>query len=181
MHISRTRLGDHYRHVKEYEKAGIPTYKPWIDGKSRKGFGNFNITPFPNPHGDIESWGFYISHYEVGKLLFVTDAEYVQYDFSAFSVNHILCECNYTLDLVDVDSPNFKHKIQGHMSDKTCAEFVKHNNSGSLKNVVLLHGGIGTLDEKSAVERIKGIVDDDVRVEVALPGLEIELRKGIFE
>lgn len=171
---------DHYKFHEQYEKAGIPTYKPWIDGKSRKGLGNFNINPFPNPHGDIESWGFLITHYEIGVLLFVTDAEYVQYDFSAFGVNHILCECNYTLDLVDTDSPNFKHKIQGHMADTTCTEFVKHNNSPKLRNVVLLHSGSGTLDEESAIERIKSVVDADVEVNLAVAGLEIKLNKEAF-
>jgi hypothetical protein len=37
-----------------------------------------------------------------------------------------------------------------------------------------------TLDETDAIRQIKGIVDADVNVYLAEPGLEIELKKEVF-
>lgn len=110
----------------------------------------------------------------------MTDFEYCEYDFSKLNVEHILIECNYQLDMVDVDAPNFKHKVQGHCSDTTCLDFVKHNNSSRLRTVTILHVGSGTIDGDLLVNRIQNIVDSDVSVEIAKHGLEIELRKEAF-
>jgi hypothetical protein len=132
------------------------------------------------PHGDTSSHGFYIRHEEIGQLLFLTDFEYSKHDFSKLNVEHILIECNYQLDMVDVDAPNFRHKIQGHCADTTCLDFVKHNNSSRLRTVTILHVGSGTIDEDLLINRIQNIVDSDVSVEIAKSGLEIELRKDVF-
>lgn len=158
----------------------MKTFCPWlIDDKSVQ-FGDFKIKAFENPHGESTSYGFYIQHNELGKLLFVTDAEYVKYDFSALKVNHILIECNWQDDLVDFDSPNFRHKVEGHMNLDTCREFVRHNASPELRSVVLIHGSTATLNPSEAVQAIKDVVDPDVAVEYAVKGLEMELKKGVL-
>jgi hypothetical protein len=135
------------------------------------------VQAFDNPHGEIISYGFIISHDEIGRLCFVTDAEYVKYDFSALKVNHILIECNWQDDMVDYDSPNFKHKVTGHMSLQTCKDFVKHNASDELHNVILIHWSEATIDLDHAVEEIKSVCDVDVNVVIAELGLEIKLNK----
>ena len=145
-----------------------------------KGIWNFTIKPFENPHGDTKSYGFYIEHPEMGKLIFITDFEYCPYDFSSQHVEHIMIEANYQLDMVDTDAPNFKHKIQGHCSLDTCKEFVRHNKSSNLRNVVLIHTSGSTLDFDNAVKEVKSIVDSDVEVVMAKPGIEIEIQKEAF-
>lgn len=158
----------------------MKTFCPWlIDDKSVQ-YGNFQIKPFENPHGETTSYGFYIKHPEMGQLLFLTDFEFCRYDFSALQVEHLMIECNYQLDMVDMDAPNFKHKIQGHCADTTCLEFIKHNYSPHTRTISIIHTNPMSLDEKAIVERIRTLVDDDVVVGVCYPGYEIELKKEVF-
>lgn len=177
-------VSDHYGHIKEYERAGIPVYAPFLDGEPPRGMvkriWNYAIKTFENPHGETTSYGFYIKHPEMGKLLFLTDFEYCRYDFSALQVEHLMIEANYDVSLLDMDAPNFKHKVQGHCSLDTCKEFVRHNNSPHLRTVCLIHSNPMTLDETDAIRQIKGIVDADVNVVIAEPGMEIELKKEVF-
>jgi len=175
---------DHFRHVKEYEKAGIHVFKPfdYIDGIRISGAysDNFKVYSFELPHGETKSYGFYITHPELGKLLFLTDCEYSPVSFKDMKVNHILCECNYDTKYVDMDAPNFRHKVEGHMNLDTCREFVRHNASPELRSVVLIHGSTATLNPSEAVQAIKDVVDPDVAVEYAVKGLEMELKKNIL-
>ena len=172
--------GDHFKYHAEYSVAGIPLFMPFVsDGKYQQ-FGHFYIKAFELPHGDTKSYGFYIRHEEIGQLLFLTDFEYSPISFEHLNVEHIMIECNYDLQYIDVDAPNFKHKVQGHCSLDTCKEFVKHNNSPHLRTVCLIHSNPMTLDETDAIRQIKGIVDADVNVYLAEPGLEIELKKEVF-
>lgn len=172
--------GDHFKHHAEYSVAGIPLFMPFVrDGKYQQ-FGHFYIKAFELPHGDTKSYGFYIRHKEIGQLLFLTDFEFSPISFEHLNVEHIMIECNYQLDMVDVDAPNFRHKIQGHCADTTCLDFVKHNNSSRLRTVTILHVGSGTIDEDLLINRIQNIVDSDVSVEIAKSGLEIKLNKEVF-
>lgn len=172
--------GDHFKYYAEYKKSGIKIFCPFQEDKKSAQFGGFTIQAFELPHGETKSYGFYIRHEEIGQLLFLTDFEYCEYDFSKLNVEHILIECNYQLDMVDVDAPNFKHKIQGHCADTTCLEFIKHNYSPHTRTISIIHTNPMSLDEKAIVERIKTLVDDDVVVGVCHPGYEIELKKEAF-
>ena len=66
------------------------------------------------------------------------------------------------------------------MSLQTCKEFVRHNKSNNLLNVVLIHASGSTLDFDNAVKEVKSIVDSDVEVVMAKPGIEIEIQKEAF-
>lgn len=178
--LTFARLGDHYRYHEQYEKSGIPTFYPWMTEHKSVQFGGFKINAFELPHGDTKSYGFYIRHEEIGQLLFLTDFEFSPISFEHLKVEHICVECNYQLDMVDVDAPNFKHKVQGHCSLDTCKEFIKHNNNPCLRNVVLIHGSETTLNSTEAVKAIESIVTPDVCVKYAYKGLEMELKKEIF-
>lgn len=181
--LTFARLGDHYRYHEQYEKAGIPIYAPFdLDDptKNVENFGGFNIIPFELPHGETKSYGFYITHPEIGKLLFLTDCEYSPVSFKDMKVNHILVECNYDTQYVDLDAPNFRHKVEGHMNLDTCREFVRHNASPELRSVVLIHGS-NAVNPSEAVQAIKDVVDPDVAVEYAVKGLEMELKKNILQ
>ena len=135
---------------------------------------------FELPHGETKSYGFYITHIEIGKLLFLTDCEYSPVSFKDMKVNHIMIEANYQNDLLDMDSVNFEHKVRGHCSLDTACSFIEHNNSPELRTVTLIHSNPMTLDETDAIRQIKGIVDADVNVVIAEPGLEIELKKEVL-
>lgn len=158
----------------------MKTFCPWlIDDKSVQ-YGNFQIKAFENPHGESTSYGFYIQHNELGKLLFVTDAEYVKYDFSALNINHIMVEANYQNEYLDTEKANFEHKVRGHMSLDTACNFIEHNNSPELRTVCLLHANWNTIDEKQAIESIRRIVDIDVKIAFAESGLTIDLKKDVI-
>ena len=135
---------------------------------------------FELPHGETKSYGFYITHIEIVKLLFLTDCEYSPVSFKDMKVNHIMIEANYQNDLLDMDSVNFEHKVRGHCSLDTACSFIEHNNSPELRTVTLIHSNPMTLDETDAIRQIKGIVDADVNVVIAEPGLEIELKKEVL-
>lgn len=172
--------GDHFKYHAEYSVAGIPLFMPFVsDGKYQQ-FGHYYIKAFELPHGDTKSYGFYIRHEEIGQLLFLTDFEFSPISFEHLKVEHICVECNYQLDMVDVNAPNFKHKVQGHCSLDTCKEFVRFNKSNNLRNVVLVHASRNTLDFDNAVKEVKSIVDSDVEVVMAKPGIEIEIQKEAF-
>jgi len=166
---------DHFGYHAEYEKIGVKAFYPWMREEESVKYGGFKIQAFKNPHGDIVSYGFYIKHEDMGKMLFLTDLEYCPYDMSNLNVNHILVECNYQQDMIDMDAPNFKHKVQGHMSFDTCKEFVRHNISKHLQTVMLIHSNPYTLDENMAVKQIKDMIDYDVNVLCAEAGLQITL------
>lgn len=173
-------LGDHFKYHAEYDGAGIRAFYPWMNGQKKVKYGGFSILPFSLPHGDMQSYGFYITHDEIGKMLFLTDFEYCPYSFDKYNVNHILIECNYDLEYIDVDAPNFKHKVTGHCELQTCKEFVRHNQSKHLRNVVLIHGSDMTLDSKQAVKEIESVVDPDVNVVYATKGLQMMLKRDVF-
>lgn len=173
-------LGDHFKYHAEYDGAGIRAFYPWMNGQKKVKYGGFEIVPFENPHGEGISYGFYIKHEELGKMLFITDAEFVKYDFSGVDINHVLIECNYDMQYIDVEAPNFKHKVTGHCELQTCKEFVRHNQSKHLRNVVLIHGSDMTLDSKQAVKEIESVVDPDVNVVYATKGLQMMLKRDVF-
>jgi ribonuclease BN (tRNA processing enzyme) len=172
--------GDHFKYHAEYSVAGIPLFMPFVsDGKYQQ-FGHFYIKAFELPHGDTKSYGFYIRHEEIGKMLFMTDFEYCPFDMSKLNVNHILIECNYQLNMVDMEAVNFEHKVRGHCSVDTACEFIRHNNSPELRSVCLLHTNWNTINEEQTIEKIKGIVDYDVEVIFARKGLIMELKMEAF-
>lgn len=134
--------GDHYEFAKDYRNAGIPVFEPFRNDqliKISRQMGGFKVTSFKVPHDGTPCCGFLIEHSDIGKLLYVTDLEYCPYDFSKQKINHILVESNYDMQFVDKSFPNYEHIIRGHMSLDTCKEFVRTNNTDSLKNVILCH------------------------------------------
>lgn len=183
---------DHARYIKDFMRSGIPVYTAFetqtaletITGehtiaieplKSRQ-IGSFTVRPFNVPHdADIECYGYLITHEEMGKLLFLTDLEYCKYNFSSLKVEHIMCEMNYDMQLVNRDEPNYEHRLRGHMSMPTALDFISTNDTPALRNVVLIHlsdkSGDPALFKKKTQETIKYGAD----VYVAEEGLEVDL------
>ena len=101
--------------------------------------GAFGVVPFRVPHNGTECDGFYITHPEFGKLLFITDAEMCPFDMSKTGINHVMIECNYSLDYLNVDDPNMRHVLAGHMELQTCKRFIKTISGDNLKSIGLIH------------------------------------------
>lgn len=169
--------GDHFKNHKEYEQAGISTYVPFyteVERLTPVKYGGFTIQGFPLIHS-VPTYGFYITHKEIGKLLFITDTEYVPQNFSKLGVNHILVEANYDKTLVDEYAENRNHVFTGHMEIGTTLDFVKENMTDSLKTVLLCHLSGRNAEPYIFLERAKKIVPDGCTVAIAEKGLEVEL------
>lgn len=132
---------DHSKSVNEYEKTGIPVFKPYESEMERqvRKYGEFVIKSFPLVH-DVPCFGFLIHHPECGKVLYASDTEYIRYRFK--NLNHILVEANYDRNLLaDAEESIEKrnHVLSGHMEIGTACEFLRINRNPDLRNVVLLH------------------------------------------
>lgn len=170
---------DHSKYAGEYEKAGIPVYKPYEGKPKYEAFGGFKISAFPIVH-DVPCYGFFISHKNFGNLLYASDTEYIRYRFNGeFALNHILVEANYEDELIDWSAPKYTHVKQGHMSIQTTIDFLKANDNPGLFNVVLLHLSDTNSDERKFKQMAKDALVE-VPVYIARPGLEIELRDTPF-
>jgi len=168
--------GDHLGCIKDYANTGIPIYQPFnteIDYADGVWLGRFYIQTFELIHS-VPCFGFLIKHKEMGKLLFVTDTEYVKYRFK--DLNHILIEANYSKELLnqaDQDSPKRNHVLTGHMALDTTLEFLKVNQSANLRNLVLTHLSEHNADPNQFREEAEKVVNCPVYI--AKKGLEIEI------
>ena len=170
---------DHSLSINRFSSMGIPILAPYRDNKLKGEYGHYKAICFPLVH-NVDCYGLYLEHPEMGNMVYISDSSYCPVDFSKQKLNHILIEANWQNDMVDFDAPNFEHKIRHHMSLQTCKEFVRHNKSSNLRNVVLIHASGSTLDFDNAVKEVKSIVDSDVEVVMAKPGIEIEIQKEAF-
>lgn len=142
--------GDHSKAIGDLEIMGIPVYKPYEGDPPIGGYGDFRITAFPlnDSYGNFKHtnsdgtecpcYGFIINHPEMGRMIYVTDTEYVRWKFR--DISHILVSCNYQKKYM-LDNPFSKqlHVIRGHMELETCADFVEANKSDMLQNVIICH------------------------------------------
>ena len=141
--------------------------------------GSFTIHTFSVPH-DVPCSGYLIEHPDMGKLVFVTDAEYVKYTFPG--VNHIMVESNYSQDILDenmnsgVIPKSLRDRImKSHMSFDTAKGMVKANKNPMLKNVILCHLSSRNSDKKRFQEEMQQIVGPFCNVTVAKNGTEVNL------
>ena len=169
--------GDHSKYATEYEKAGIPIFKPYecetinrVTANLTETYANFSITEIGLVH-DVLCYGFYINHPEIGNLVYASDTEYIKYRFK--NLNHILVEANHSIDLVDRNAAKYEHQIRGHMSIETTCNFLEANKNPLLLNVVLCHLSQDSADEKLFLDKAKDVVDCNVYI--ASKGLEIPL------
>jgi phosphoribosyl 1,2-cyclic phosphodiesterase len=149
-----------------------------MDNETRKcvKYGGFSIQPFKVEH-DVPAFGYYIQHKEMGKLLFVTDTSYVKYDFSKLKVNHIMVETNYSDELL-ADDVKRNHVLVGHMSVNNAYEFVKHNESPQLRNIILIHLSDSNGNKEKFLEQFSTF--KNCNVYVAEKGLTVDLSECPF-
>lgn len=139
---------DHSKSVEDFRKSGIAVVDWQSKGAHR--LGNFTAQPFELVH-DVPCVGFYITHPDLGSMVYASDTEYVKWKFKA--VNHILAEANHDIDMLDIGTIKDNRSIQTHMSLQTCLGFIKANESPSLQSVTLCHLSETTIDPDLAYER----------------------------
>lgn len=181
-------------YLKEYVNAGIKVYSAYqtqsalenalgvrtipIEPLKKMQIGNFTIIPFNVPHdADIECYGYLIEHESIGKVLFLTDLEYCKYNFSKQKINHIICECNYSKELVD---ENYEHSLRNrvlktHMELETTLNLIRINDNPALRNVVLLHLSDKNADSAQFLQKTKDTVKYGADCYIAEKGLEVNL------
>ena len=180
--------------MKEYVDVGIKVYSAHetqsalenavgvrtiaIEALKKVQIGDFNIIPFNVPHdADIECYGYLIKESSMGKLLFLTDLEYCKYNFSKQKINHIICECNYSKELVD---ENYEHSLRNrvlktHMELETTLNLIQTNDNPTLKKVVLIHLSASNSDADYFLQKTKETVKYGADCYIAEKGREINL------
>lgn len=183
---------DHSKYVKEYLKMGIKVFMPEqvkrtyeqyscaISVKPMKKIrcGDFLITPFEVPHDEnIVCYAYIIEHNDLGKLLYMTDCMYCKYKLTKMKINHFLCECNYSQDIIDKNyNKTLKNRVlKTHMELKTTKKFIETNSTDALKNIILCHLSTSNANPMECVDVIQDVVGKDVYVNFARKGLEVEL------
>ena len=148
---------------------GIPILAPYLcDSRKSMNMGEFTVKPFDlttidgnwthtNANGEpCPTYGFLITHKEMGRMLYITDCNLIKWRFK--DINHILLGVNYDKDLMDRDNTGkANHVFRGHLSIDTACDFVKANYSDSLQNVIMCHLSAENADRDSFIEKMKKV------------------------
>lgn len=145
--------------------------------RQRRRFGRFTAQSFPVIHS-VPTVGYLIEHGDFGRVLYVTDAEYIQFRFR--NLRTILIEMNYSNEYIDREAAKFAHVVQGHMEKQTTLDFIKANYSSELRHVILCHLSKDGADPVEFRESVRKTVPSDVTVDIAAPGGEVDLREVPF-
>lgn len=148
--------------------------------------GSFEFVGFQVPHTSIDkennctipcmNFGFLITNNSIGKLLYVTDFEYIKYSFVLHKLDHILIECNHD-DINVASGYNRKHVMEGHSALNTVQKFLEHNKTSNLKNVILCHISRDNATPSVMYDVISRSMGKDVSVNLAQPGLVVNLKE----
>jgi phosphoribosyl 1,2-cyclic phosphodiesterase len=124
--------------------------------------GTFSVKPFMVHHDAAEPVGYLIESKATGeRLLFVTDAYYIDYRFGGLT--HIMCEANYCNEsLADADNDPRRSRLRhSHMSIENCIEMLLANDLSQVKEIWLIHLSSSNGDAegfKRAVQEATGSV-----------------------
>lgn len=159
----------HGDHVLSAEKLNqfTPVWKPYLSEAKRQHthLGEFDIQCFDLPHNGVENRGFII-RVDGQTICYMTDLEYCPYSLASQNIDTMIVECNYMSNLVSDDLPNLQHKVLGHCELETTIGILQ-DNLRTLRHVILVHMGQGTLDREKALERIREVVPAWITVEWA--------------
>lgn len=178
---------DHLRSEKDLRKMGIPIIAPFEGKQTSNVYGLNYIQSFAltdndgNPthsNGDgspCECYGYIVSHPDMGRLLYVTDTQFVKYRFQ--HINHMLIGCNFASDLI-AESENTQKKMHcysGHMSLETCKDFVASmTEKNTISNIMLCHLSADNSNDDYFTDEIKKVAKN-ANVCVLHKGTEIRL------
>lgn len=179
---------DHHQYLVQYMRYGIPAWEPFkiMQGNMMAcGKESFVIRAFENRdksgrwlhnNGDGSECpcvGFYITHPDMGSLVYATDTEYVRWQFK--DVNHIMVEANYDMQFVNREEPNYEHRLRGHMSLPTALDFIQTNDNPALRNVVLIHLSDKSADSALFKQKTEETIKYGADIYVAERGLEVDM------
>ena len=180
---------DHSKSVEDLINMGIPVFRPYKPLIMNQFLSNsyftvriFDLTTSDNKWVHTNSdgsecpcYGFLIEHPEMGKMLYITDCEFVKWRFSG--INHMLLGVDYDKNMVDMSNQaKASHVLRGHMSIDTACKFVKANYSpDDVQNVIMCHLSEENADKDNFIEQMKKVACG-ANVDVAEPYKEWELR-----
>lgn len=166
--------GDHAAYAHEYKEAGIPVFQPYEMESLRQNvrYGGFRIQSWEAVH-NVPCVGYLIDHDDMGRMLYVTDTEYVRFKFKG--VTHFLIEANYAEEYVNRDEAKYLHVLTGHQSLPTAIGCIKANMNEHTKHITLCHLSTDNADPEAFKQAVKAVVDDTCIVDVAVPKMVIEL------
>jgi phosphoribosyl 1,2-cyclic phosphodiesterase len=186
---------DHSKALRDLLKAGINVYTSsgtaraiveeceYIETYHRLNYikseqlikvGEFIILPLEAQHDAKEPLSFLIQLKEFGKLLFITDSYYCKYRFK--DLNHILIECNYSMDILqEKELPkSLKSRIiKSHFELANVKEFLKANDLSQVKDITLIHLSDSNSNAARFKEEIEKLTGKPVYI--ADKGLELDL------
>lgn len=182
---------DHAKYIDDCINHGIPVYAnedvcrkyPKCNriGVTRVGdLDGFSVRTFSVDHS-VENNAFVIDTFDGIRLLYVTDARYIQ--FSVKRVNYAIIECNheyeYMIDNVLDSVSEIKSQFYNHLGLRDCIDYLKAIYSHELQGVILWHMSSENIDPKKAKEKV--ISEIGFRnVETAKAGLVIDTVKEEF-
>lgn len=170
---------DHSLSAKKLKQL-TPVWQPYLSESKRQHthLGEFDIQCFDLPHNSVENRGFII-RVDGQTICYMTDLEYCPYSLASQNIDTMIVECNYMSSLVSDDLPNLQHKVLGHCELETTIGIIK-DNMQSLKNVILIHMGAGSLDRIAAMIRIRKIIPSYMNVNWAKAGETYNISKIPF-
>ena len=191
--------GDHAGHVQDFQSRGLKVYATHATAKKldnpritplelisgeKKNFtvGDFKIRWFDVNHDAVHPVGYFISHKEMGTLLFITDTAEIRNRFKG--VNHLMIEANYDPDderFNNLSESHINRVILSHLSIKQADDFIANNlqDPQQLVSVTLIHLSSRHANREEFRKRIERTLrtrhGSSARVEVATPWLVTEL------
>jgi len=184
---------DHCKAITDVLKAGIDVYASkgtalacaaieyrvkHIKSEKPIKIGGFTVLPFQAQHDAAEPLGFLLQHQEIGKVLFITDSYYCQYNFKG--LNHILIECNYSVEILRENLENkrlpvsLKNRLlKSHFELGNVKDFLKASDLKAVKEVLLIHLSDSNSNSKQFKEEIERTTGKPTYI--ASKGLEIDL------
>ena len=180
---------DHSKSVEDLINMGIPVFRPYKPLIMNQFLSNsyftvriFDLTTSDNKWihtnsdgSECPCYGFLIEHPEMGKMLYITDCEFVKWRFNG--INHILLGVDYDKSMVGMSNPaKANHVLRGHMSIDTACKFVEANYSpDDVLNVIMCHLSEENADKDNFIEQMKKVAYG-ANVDVAESCKEWELR-----
>ena len=137
--------------------------------------GRFTCVGFPLPHDETPNMGFLVRHPQIGTLMYMTDFAYCPYRFTGAHINHMMVECNYCEQNLDTNDDAYLHRIRGHAGLNTTIGIIRANMTEDLKTVTIIHVSSNYGDVDRMLEEVRSVVGDGVKVNVAVPGLTVQL------
>lgn len=149
-----------------------------MENKKRYKIGNFIVMPLLVNHNDM-NFAYVISHEEIGKMIFCTDA--TSFPYKIKDANHLVIESNYSEDIVIdnmCDNAEIKSHNENHMEITQTISAIKNNYSSSLNNVMLIHLSDALSNEQLFREKVFNEIG--IIPIIANKGTEIEINKEVF-